>query len=117
MRVGFRDWGGEQTAWVQRPQHAWVQRAHALHCCTHALRFWAALGLCSMECGLQPAHAAAAAAACVVCRDVYEGTIRELALGVAQGLNGTVFAYGATGSGKTHTMVGELQPYRLYRRL
>jgi len=40
-------------------------------------------------------------------RDVYEGTIRELALGVVEGLNGTVFAYGATGSGKTHTMVGE----------
>lgn len=26
--------------------------------------------------------------------------------GVLVGLNGTVFAYGATGSGKTHTMVG-----------
>ena len=38
---------------------------------------------------------------------MYEGTIRELALGVARGLNGTVFAYGTTGSGKTHTMVGE----------
>ena len=38
---------------------------------------------------------------------MYVGAIRELALGVMGGLNGTVFAYGATGSGKTHTMVGE----------
>jgi hypothetical protein len=38
---------------------------------------------------------------------VYAGAIRDLALGVVGGLNGTVFAYGATGSGKTHTMVGE----------
>ena len=28
--------------------------------------------------------------------------------GVLKGLNATVFAYGATGSGKTHTMVGDL---------
>lgn len=27
--------------------------------------------------------------------------------GVLRGLNATVFAYGATGSGKTHTMVGD----------
>lgn len=27
--------------------------------------------------------------------------------GVLKGLNATVFAYGATGSGKTHTMVGD----------
>ncbi|KAF8073085.1 KIN8B [Scenedesmus sp. PABB004] len=38
--------------------------------------------------------------------DVYAGSIRELAAGVSRGLNGTVFAYGSTGSGKTHTMVG-----------
>eukprot|EP00878_Enallax_costatus_P036858 GHUV01041431.1.p1 GENE.GHUV01041431.1~~GHUV01041431.1.p1 ORF type:complete len:631 (+),score=211.73 GHUV01041431.1:428-2320(+) len=38
--------------------------------------------------------------------DVYAGSIQELAAGVSRGLNGTVFAYGATGSGKTHTMVG-----------
>ncbi|GBF91733.1 kinesin [Raphidocelis subcapitata] len=38
--------------------------------------------------------------------DVYNGAIRELAGGVTKGLNGTVFAYGATGSGKTFTMVG-----------
>lgn len=41
-------------------------------------------------------------------RDVYEGTISPLVGRVADGMNSTVFAYGATGSGKTHTMVGEL---------
>jgi kinesin family protein 18/19 len=40
-------------------------------------------------------------------KDVYQGSIADLAAGVVQGLNGTVFAYGSTGSGKTHTMVGE----------
>jgi len=38
--------------------------------------------------------------------DVYDGTIRELVHGCMNGLNVTVFAYGATGSGKTYTMVG-----------
>lgn len=38
---------------------------------------------------------------------IYEGTVKELVLGVMEGLNGTVFAYGATGSGKTYTMVGK----------
>lgn len=33
--------------------------------------------------------------------------------GVVDGLNGTVFAYGATGSGKTHTMVGRETPQEL----
>ena len=27
---------------------------------------------------------------------------------VLQGYNGTIFAYGATGSGKTHTMFGDV---------
>mmetsp|Transcript_10645 Transcript_10645/g.47968 ORF Transcript_10645/g.47968 Transcript_10645/m.47968 type:complete len:700 (+) Transcript_10645:316-2415(+) len=39
-------------------------------------------------------------------RDVYQKTARGLISGVLNGQNGTVFAYGATGSGKTHTMVG-----------
>jgi kinesin family protein 18/19 len=49
--------------------------------------------------------------------DVYNGTIRDLVVGVLYGINTTVFAYGATGSGKTYTMVGEslydcfLMPY------
>ncbi|XP_023242295.1 kinesin-like protein KIF19 isoform X2 [Centruroides sculpturatus] len=37
---------------------------------------------------------------------VYEKTTRELVESVLDGYNGTVFAYGATGSGKTYTMVG-----------
>eukprot|EP00210_Caulerpa_lentillifera_P004659 g4444.t1 len=39
-------------------------------------------------------------------RMIYDGTLKDLVSGVMDGLNGTVFAYGATGSGKTHTMVG-----------
>lgn len=27
-----------------------------------------------------------------------------------EGFNGTIFAYGQTGTGKTHTMVGQYQP-------
>ncbi|GFR44052.1 hypothetical protein Agub_g5212, partial [Astrephomene gubernaculifera] len=42
-------------------------------------------------------------------RDVYNGTVRNLIGDVLQGINTTVFAYGATGSGKTHTMVGTQQ--------
>jgi hypothetical protein len=38
--------------------------------------------------------------------EVYEGTTKKLAQDVLNGYNATVFAYGATGSGKTHTMVG-----------
>lgn len=38
--------------------------------------------------------------------EVYEGTARELIESVMSGFNATVFAYGATGSGKTHTMIG-----------
>ncbi|XP_011647171.1 kinesin-like protein KIF19 [Pogonomyrmex barbatus] len=38
--------------------------------------------------------------------EVYEGTTKNLAQDVLNGYNATVFAYGATGSGKTHTMVG-----------
>ncbi|XP_014472394.1 PREDICTED: kinesin-like protein KIF19 isoform X2 [Dinoponera quadriceps] len=37
---------------------------------------------------------------------VYEGTTKNLAQDVLNGYNATVFAYGATGAGKTHTMVG-----------
>uniref|UniRef100_T1E1R7 Kinesin-like protein n=1 Tax=Cupiennius salei TaxID=6928 RepID=T1E1R7_CUPSA len=39
--------------------------------------------------------------------DVYEKTTKTLVDSVVDGYNGTVFAYGATGSGKTYTMVGE----------
>ncbi|XP_046827223.1 kinesin-like protein KIF19 isoform X2 [Vespa crabro] len=37
---------------------------------------------------------------------VYEGTTKNLVQDVLNGYNATVFAYGATGAGKTHTMVG-----------
>lgn len=38
--------------------------------------------------------------------EVYEHTAKHLIDGVMTGFNATVFAYGATGSGKTHTMIG-----------
>lgn len=37
---------------------------------------------------------------------MYEGTTKNLVQDVLNGYNATVFAYGATGAGKTHTMVG-----------
>jgi kinesin family protein 18/19 len=36
--------------------------------------------------------------------DVYESTTKPLLDSVLQGYNATVFAYGATGCGKTHTI-------------
>jgi kinesin family protein 18/19 len=39
--------------------------------------------------------------------DVYKGTIAPLITHALHGINCTVFAYGATGSGKTYTMVGD----------
>ncbi|BBN02137.1 kinesin family member 19 [Marchantia polymorpha subsp. ruderalis] len=39
-------------------------------------------------------------------QDVYRITVGSMVEGVVRGLNATVFAYGATGSGKTHTMAG-----------
>ena len=41
--------------------------------------------------------------------DVYKHTCADLVTGVLQGMNGTVFAYGATGSGKTYTMASFLR--------
>lgn len=38
--------------------------------------------------------------------EVYLGVARELVHSVVRGLNGTVFAYGQTSSGKTYTMQG-----------
>ncbi|TPX36335.1 hypothetical protein SmJEL517_g01516 [Synchytrium microbalum] len=43
--------------------------------------------------------------------DVFDKTTRYLVDAVTKGYNATVFAYGATGAGKTHTMLGtELSP-------
>ncbi|KAK4642605.1 tubulin-dependent ATPase kip3 [Podospora bellae-mahoneyi] len=41
--------------------------------------------------------------------DLYEGTTRGLLDSVLDGYNATVFAYGATGCGKTHTITGTPQ--------
>ena len=40
-------------------------------------------------------------------RDLYEETFRDLVDNVLQGFNGTIFAYGQTGTGKTFTMQGK----------
>ena len=40
--------------------------------------------------------------------DVYESTTKNLLDSVLDGYNATVFAYGATGCGKTHTITYEL---------
>ncbi|XP_072314010.1 kinesin-like protein KIF3B [Eucyclogobius newberryi] len=39
-------------------------------------------------------------------RDVYDDAVRPLVESVLRGFNGTIFAYGQTGTGKTHTMEG-----------
>lgn len=42
---------------------------------------------------------------------VYEKTTKDIIAKVMGGFNGTVFAYGQTSSGKTHTMLGnEAEP-------
>lgn len=38
--------------------------------------------------------------------DIYEETVRALVASVLDGFNGTIFAYGQTGTGKTYTMEG-----------
>ncbi|KAG4200802.1 hypothetical protein ERO13_A05G236600v2 [Gossypium hirsutum] len=40
-------------------------------------------------------------------RHVYDAAAQHVISGAMQGINGTVFAYGVTSSGKTHTMHGE----------
>jgi len=40
--------------------------------------------------------------------DIYEETVRALVTSVLDGFNGTIFAYGQTGTGKTYTMEGWL---------
>lgn len=41
--------------------------------------------------------------------NVYAETVKGLVDGVLDGYNASVFAYGATGAGKTHTMLGSLE--------
>ena len=40
-------------------------------------------------------------------RELYDLTTKGLVDGVLEGFNATVFAYGATGAGKTHTRIGD----------
>jgi len=40
-------------------------------------------------------------------RQVYDNVAKDIVLSTMQGINGTLFAYGQTSSGKTHTMMGE----------
>ena len=42
--------------------------------------------------------------------EVYDGVVRPVVDEVLQGYNCTVFAYGQTGTGKTHTMEGDVSP-------
>ncbi|KAJ7742386.1 P-loop containing nucleoside triphosphate hydrolase protein, partial [Mycena olivaceomarginata] len=48
-------------------------------------------------------------------QDVYEATVQPLLQGLLNGYNATVFAYGATGCGKTHRISGtETDPGIIY---
>ena len=38
--------------------------------------------------------------------EIFEKSVKGIVSGVMEGFNGTVFAYGQTSSGKTHTMTG-----------
>ncbi|KAJ8667967.1 hypothetical protein QAD02_009630 [Eretmocerus hayati] len=50
--------------------------------------------------------------------DVYEGSTKDLITSLLEGYNCSVFAYGATGAGKTHTMLGkEGDPGITYRTM
>ena len=50
--------------------------------------------------------------------DVYEATTRGIVDRVLDGINCSVFAYGATGAGKTHTMLGsQSDPGVVYRTM
>ncbi|KAL7299097.1 hypothetical protein TKK_0008185 [Trichogramma kaykai] len=50
--------------------------------------------------------------------DVFEGSTKELITSLLDGYNCSVFAYGATGAGKTHTMLGkEGDPGITYRTM
>ncbi|OZC10375.1 hypothetical protein X798_02682 [Onchocerca flexuosa] len=42
--------------------------------------------------------------------DLYDETFRHLVDSVLEGFNGTIFAYGQTGTGKTFTMEGSMSP-------
>ena len=43
-------------------------------------------------------------------RDVYDGAAARIVDASVEGYNGTIFCYGQTGTGKTHTMEGKDEP-------
>ena len=45
--------------------------------------------------------------------ELYDETFRSLVDSVLAGFNGTIFAYGQTGTGKTYTMEGECYYHRM----
>ncbi len=38
--------------------------------------------------------------------DIYTESCKEIVMASLRGINGTIFMYGQTGAGKTHTMLG-----------
>lgn len=42
--------------------------------------------------------------------DIFDETAEPIVQSCFEGYNGTIFAYGQTGTGKTHTMEGEREP-------
>ena len=47
--------------------------------------------------------------------EVFTTTAKSIVQSVCRGYNGTIFAYGQTASGKTHTMQGVLSQWRTVR--
>lgn len=48
-------------------------------------------------------------------KEIYEKATKQLTKVVLSGYNATIFAYGVTGAGKTHTMIGyEREPGLMY---
>lgn len=45
-------------------------------------------------------------------RDLYDESFRDLVQAVLDGFNGTIFAYGQTGTGKTFTMQGTVPKFK-----
>mmetsp|Transcript_3792 Transcript_3792/g.13299 ORF Transcript_3792/g.13299 Transcript_3792/m.13299 type:complete len:394 (-) Transcript_3792:75-1256(-) len=46
-------------------------------------------------------------------KEVFENTAMPILESVMEGYNGTIFCYGQTGTGKTHTMEGKMEPKEL----
>ena len=47
-------------------------------------------------------------------KQVYDNTARGIVNSTMEGYNGTIFAYGQTGTGKSHTMEGQREPEDLW---